>query len=394
MTKIQAEDIHEVEIRSLAVSSRIEVGNVRERLLYVDNLRLMVIVFVVMHHLAVTYSGFGSWYYVEGTHLDVLSTIWFAFYLSFQQAYFMGLLFMIAGYFVAESYDRKDFGRFVGERFRRLVIPSLVYMVAITPFIEYVELGNKWTGFSVTGFLSGTGVMWFPVALFAFSLIYGLVRLIVRGPAPDSYRKQLEPTSAKAVILILIISVSAFLIRIVQPIGTSILNMQLCFFASYIVLFIVGIIAYRNNLFAKISYRTGKRWLISGIALGFLAWLGLVILATKSGNTAALNGGLTWQSAGYSVWESFVAVAMSIGLIAVFRKKFNHQSELVKTLSDNSFAVYMFHPPIIVAVTLLFSPIALYPIVKWFVLCIICVPLCFAATHFVFRRIPLLKNVL
>src|SRR5208282_882428 len=141
-------------------------------------------------------------------------------------------------------------------------------------------------------------------ALFAFSLVYGLVRLTIRrtGGGPD--RKQLNPSFSKAVILILIISVSAFLIRIVQPIGTSILNMQLCFFASYIVLFIVGIIAYRNNLFAKISYRTGKRWLISGIALGFLAWLGLVILATKSGNTAALNGGLTWQSAGYSVWES------------------------------------------------------------------------------------------
>jgi glucan biosynthesis protein C len=41
----------------------------------------------------------------------------------------MGLLFMIAGYFVVGSCDRKGFGRFVGERFKRLVIPSLIYMV-------------------------------------------------------------------------------------------------------------------------------------------------------------------------------------------------------------------------------------------------------------------------
>lgn len=380
--------------RSLAVSSRIEVGNRKERLLYIDNLRLMIVTFVVMHHLAVTYTGFGSWYYVEGTHLDTLSTIWFAFYLSFQQGYFLGFMFMIAGYFAAGSYDRKGFGQFVEERFRRLVIPSLIYMVAITPFIGLVELGMKVTGFSVIGFLSGTGVMWFTVALFVFSLTYGLVRLIVGRPAPASDRKQLEPTLAKTAILILIISVSAFLIRIVQPIGTSILNMQLCFFASYIVLFIVGIISHRNNLFAKINYRTGKRWLISGIVLGFLVWLALIIVVTKSGNTAVLAGGLTWQSAGYSMWESFVAVAMSIGLIAVFREKFNHQSKLIKTLSDNAFAVYMFHPLIIVPVTLLLSSVALYPIVKWFMLCVICVPLCFAATHFVFRRIPLLKNVL
>ncbi len=54
----------------------------------------------------------------------------------------------------------------------------------------------------------------------------------------------------------------------------------------------------------------------------------------------------------------------------------------------------MFHPPIIVAVALLLASVALYPVVKRVVLCIICVPLCFAATHYVFRRIPFLKNVL
>jgi glucans biosynthesis protein C len=378
----------------VAVSVRGEAVSVRERLFYIDNLRLMVIAFVVMHHLAVTISGFGSWYYVYPIHLDTLSTVWFAFYLGFQQAYFMGLMFMLAGYFVAGSYDRKGFGRFVGDRFRRLVIPTLIYMVAIDPFIGVVELGSEPNGFSITGFLSATGVMWFTAALFAFSLVYAAVRLLARRPAPSPQRRQLEPSFAKAVGLILVISVFAFLIRIVQPIGTSILNMQLCFFASYIILFVVGIVAYRNGLFAKISYRSGKRWLVAGVGLGFLAWLALVIAATESGNAAALDGGLTWQSAGYSLWESFVAVAMCIGLVAVFREKFNRQSKPVKAMSDSSFAVYMFHPVLIVPVALLLSPVALYPIVKWLLLCVICVPLCFAAAHFVFRRIPLLKDVL
>jgi glucan biosynthesis protein C len=309
------------------------MGSVRERLLYIDNLRLMVISFVVMQHLAVTFSGFGSWYYVEGTQLDVLSTIWFAFYESFQQGYFMGLLFLFAGYFAAGSYDRKGFGRFVGDRFTRLVVPTLIYMVAITPFIEYVELGNREggaaSGPSIIDFLSGTGVMWFAAALFIFALLYALVRLLVRRPPPAD-RKRLEPSLGGAVLLILIIAVSAFLIRIVQPIGTSILNMQFCYFASYIVLFVIGIVAYRSDLFARISYRTGKRRLVVGIVLGFLAWLALVIVATATGTTVALNGGLTWQSAAYSLWESFVAIAMSIGLVAVFKEKFNRQSTLVK----------------------------------------------------------------
>ncbi len=380
-----------------------ESPNTKERLLYIDNLRLLIIVLVVSIHLAVTVSGFGSWYYIYGVHLDTLSTVWFAFYQSFTQGYFLGLLFMVSGYFVAASYDRKGFNGFVGDRFKRLIIPTLIFMIAITPFIEIVELGNKTSGFNLVGFLSGTGPMWFAAALFGFSLIYGLLRLFASKPAVTSKQEagnqvpkwnQFKPTFGFAIGLILIIAVFAFLIRIVQPIGTDILNFQLCYFASYIVLFILGIMAFRSNLFAKISYRTGKKWLISAIVLGFLAWFVLVAVATASGTTAALEGGLTWQSAAFSVWESFVAIAVSIGLIALFKEKFNHQSKLIKTLSNNSFAVYMFHPMIIIPITILLSPLVLYPIVKWLLLCVICVPLCFAVTHFVFRKIPLLKKVL
>jgi glucans biosynthesis protein C len=367
---------------------------VNDRLLYVDNLRLLVIVFVVMQHLAVTYSGIGGWYYYANTHLDTVSTIVFAFYLTFQQGYFMGILFLLAGFFTAGSYDRKGFGAFTKDRFIRLGIPTLIYMVAITPFIEYVELGNKWTGFDIVGFLSGTGVMWFAVALFGFSLVYGLIRFFRRRSAPVTEGMKITYSPSMAVLLIVGIAGFAFLIRIVQPIGTSILNMQLCFFASYVILFIVGIIAYRSNLFARISYRTGKRWLVGGIVLGFVFWLLLIIAATISGNVPALYGGLTWQSAGYSLWESFVAVAMSIGLIVVFREKFNHQSKTTSKLSQNAFAVYMFHPLIIIGITVMFSGVVLYPLIQWLVLCLICIPVCFAATYFIFRRIPLLRKIL
>ena len=62
----------------------------RKRLLYIDNIRLLVIVLVVMHHIAITYSG-GMWYYNENANaaLDVVSRTFFGFYLSFMQAFFI-----------------------------------------------------------------------------------------------------------------------------------------------------------------------------------------------------------------------------------------------------------------------------------------------------------------
>ena len=193
----------------------------------------MIIVLLSSIHLAVTYSGFGSWYYIEGTHLDTLSTVWFAFYQSFTQGYFLGFLFMISGYFVAGSYDRKGFGQFAGDRFKRLIIPTLIFMIAITPFIEIVELGNKHTGFNFWfSFRNWTdvvrsGAFWFFPDLWVGASGIPQVRSRFR-------QKQLKPTLGLAVSLILIIAVFAFLIRIVQPIGTDILNFQLCYFASYI----------------------------------------------------------------------------------------------------------------------------------------------------------------
>lgn len=381
-------------VDAVAITAARAGAGARTRRFYIDNLRTFVIACVVMHHLAVTFSGVGSWYYTDTRGQNALSTVWFTFYLTFQQAYFMGLMFLIAGYFVAGSYDRRGFGPYVVERFRRLGIPTLIYMVVIDPFINLVELRNRFTGFNLVNFLSATGPMWFAAALLIFCLIYAGARLIRPHVHLESVATHLRPSFRNLVLLTLGIAVLAFLIRIVQPIGTSILNMQLCFFASYVVLFCVGIVAYRGDLLGKISYRAGKWTLIGAVGVGFVVWLFVFATLSKTGHVLAVEGGGTWESAVYAVWESSVAVAMAVGLIVVFREKLNRQGPLAKAMSDSSFTVYMFHPPFLVAVALLFTPLSLAPIAKWAITCVICVPLCFAAAHFVFRRIPLLKSVL
>ncbi|MCL2472459.1 MAG: acyltransferase family protein [Treponema sp.] len=389
---------------------------VKQRLFYIDNIRLLIIACVVMHHLAVTYSGNGSWYYTELPQPGaVLSQLWFGLYLSFQQAYFMGAMFLFAGYFAVSAYDRKGFGKFLWDRFIRLIIPTLVYMVFLDPFMSYVELGNKFNLSQATwiGFLSSNGVMWFAAALFIFSAVYAVVRIIGRkivqkigrknGRKDDVGHVADRKPGAKGLsfwillALIGIIAVFAFIIRLFQPAGTNILNMQIGNFSSYIVLFIAGILAYRYDLLAAISYRTGKLWLICGITLAILLLLGIGIgigIKLAGGDESMLKGGFNVYSFLYALYESLVAVAMCTGLIGVFREKLNRQNRFVKALSDSSFTVYMFHPVIIVGVTVLCRSVALQPVVKWIVMSVICVPLCFAIAHFILRKIPLLDKIL
>ena len=115
------------------------------RVNWIDNLRITVIILVVILHTAVTYSGLGGWYYKENEEVEMYSTLFFAFYLTFTQAYFMSLLFMVSGYFTQRSLLRKGSGNFVRSRLFRLGIPLLIVnhataelpgMMAMVGYIE------------------------------------------------------------------------------------------------------------------------------------------------------------------------------------------------------------------------------------------------------------------
>ena len=159
----------------------------KSRLYFIDNLRWLMIIFVVIMHANVTYGMFGDWYYVEEAQLDMFQHIYFAMYGTFTQAYFMGLLFFIAGYFVPSSFDRKGFGRFSKERAIRLGIPSLIYMLILHPLnIIILNHYQHWNmdipaaylkNLKTFSFIDDTGPLWFAVALLIFSLVYAIIRL-------------------------------------------------------------------------------------------------------------------------------------------------------------------------------------------------------------------------
>ena len=106
----------------------------KPRLYFIDNLRILLITLVIMQHLSITYGGPGSWYYKE-VQADQITGIVLSWHNATNQAFFMGFLFMIAGYFTAGSYDRKGPRRFLKDRLLRLGIPILCYDFIIGPLV-------------------------------------------------------------------------------------------------------------------------------------------------------------------------------------------------------------------------------------------------------------------
>jgi peptidoglycan/LPS O-acetylase OafA/YrhL len=89
-----------------------------------------------------------------------------------------------------------------------------------------------------------------------------------------------------------------------------------------------------------------------------------------------------------------VAVSMSYGLITLYREKLNRSNKFANALSADSFSVYMFHAPLIIGVSILLSKLNIVPIAKFIIAAAVSLPLIFALSHFILRRIPLLKKIL
>lgn len=149
------------------------------RLDWIDNLRTAMILLVVNMHACVTYSHVGDWYFMEKAEPPAPVKILFLFWQGHMQSFFMGLLFFLAGFFAYGSLRKKGACPFLRERFQRLGIPALLYMLVIHPCTVYFLLGRTWANKpSFAGFyskyffegriLSGSGPLWFALALLIF----------------------------------------------------------------------------------------------------------------------------------------------------------------------------------------------------------------------------------
>jgi glucan biosynthesis protein C len=373
------------------------------RLLFIDNMRVFLTILVILHHLMVTYAGTGSWYYSEGRQ-DFFTQAIGAWFCATNQAYFMGLFLLISAYFVPGAYDRKGAGRFFKDRLVRLGIPLAVYSWVINPLLVYAVYYKDiqmpfWSYFPGDYFkhnpILGNGPLWFVEVLLIFSLVYLLWRRFTRSRPADPVKETPFPGNGSIAIFALLLGIAGFLVRLVFPMDAYTfkpLNLQFPFFAQYIALFVVGLIAYRRNWLSSLSDPAGRFWLRIA-ALLVVLWWPLVLASGIVENDKLLRGGLHWQALTYSMWESFLCVSMCIGLIYAFRRYLNRRGKLAGFLVPNAYTAYIIHAPVIIALALAIRDIPAYPLIKWAVVGLVAVPLCFGLSSLI-RKLPYTNRVL
>jgi glucans biosynthesis protein C len=370
----------------------------RPRLDYLDTLRLALTALVVVHHTLITYGASGSWFYVEPRDW----TRW-AFAGSVvtaaNQLYFMGLFFLIAGYFTPAAYDRKGPWRFLVDRVVRLGLPLALAYVLASPYLELMKsrsLGEATDGYwheLAWRFRAGElspGPLWFVEALLAFSVLYAAGRAIMRSPGPRAPR---DVGHGELLLLAAAIAASSIAIRIRYPSGTEVAHLQLAWFGQYTVLFAAGVWAARRDVLARLRPRLVAVWGPAAV----VAFVGLGVLAEASGGLPKalplLAGGLRWQAAVAAVLESIYCVGAIVTLLVAFRDHVP-ATRLTSALASDAYAVYILHAPVLVAITFAMRPWAAPPPLKALVAIVMTLAACFATSHLVLRRSRAVKRVL
>ena len=320
----------------------------------VDALRAALTLLVLFHHTAITYGAIGGWFYHEVPAGEGAQSKPLILFCTVNQAFFMGLFFLIAGSFTPGAFTRHGAWPYVRERLRRLGLPLLAFVLVLGPLTAALGQSADGTPISVTlgaiwrhhVFINGP--LWFAQALLIFSVAYAVWRLAGRpAPVPRPF-----PTNLTLALAMLVTGAGAFVLRLRWPVGESVYGLQIAYFASYIVLFAAGCAGAASGWLHTVPALQRRVWgAIAAVALPVLP--AAVILAP---HVAALRGGDTsggWnpQAAIYAFWEPLVAWGIILGLLSRFARV-RTLGPVWTRLSRRAFAIYIIHPPILVAIAL------------------------------------------
>lgn len=362
----------------------------RRRLLHFDNLRVALTVLVVMHHAAITYGNIPVWYYVEpatddtGIALDLFALT--------NQSFFMGFFFLIAGYFVPASFDRKGPRSFMRGRLVRLGVPLLLFTVALRPILTLNSYLTEWDMpywlFYIVSW--DPGPMWFVEVLLMFSLGY----LVVRRLRPRDTAKPSRTTSGRiprtrAILGFAIgLGLATYVWRaIMTAVYWPVLGLPSPgFLPQYLAMFIVGVYAYRNGWLEKIP-RAAMVWCAAAAVVSLAVYV----------PTMAMAGTVSTEWSPIMLANSLAESGVVIGMIGfatgLFQRIARHQNRFARFLSDNAFAVYVVHSLVLVAGGYALSAWEASALAKFAVLALIAVPLCWLVACTV-RTIPGARRVL
>jgi glucan biosynthesis protein C len=340
------------------------------RVAFMDNIRYLMVVLVVVHHSVAAYAVAPHWV-VHDTNTFAADII-----RELLDVFMMPVLFFAAGYFALPSLEKKGLWEFVKDKVNRLLAPWALAVLIILPLALYDQpvkpvrpfwkywlsyLSSFETQLRFTQAPVGPttqAIYWFISLLFAFFLLFALICALTRrwrgGAILPAARKS---TSGHSVLVALVVfglltsAVYFILLLSVPDSSWFTLHMFLEFQVTRLVTF--------AGYFAFGVHAQSRGWFADGRPLGSLtSWSALsVVLAVAylvfgqpmfadTAGTANLTVGYLLS---FAFLRSFLLLSLLVILVSFGVRYWNYASGLDRQLAAGSYNIYLVHFFIVVA---------------------------------------------
>jgi surface polysaccharide O-acyltransferase-like enzyme len=343
----------------------------RSRIHFLDNLRTIIIFFVILYHAGGVYECAGTWAFFW--LVDDPATFCPAGFVNIVVDIFvMPTMFFISGYLVPLSLSSKSKWEFLKTRFRRLMIPWIVAVLTLIPLYKVIFLYSRglpqehWTTyFHFTGgsIYISMNWLWFLPILFLFNVVYVLLsEANIRLP-------NISMNGAIAGTFLVSLASSFIIGGLVEFRSwttTPLIDFENERLLMYFMVFLLGSLWYRQQAFAEKPQRKTLY-----IVANSVAWIPVTVhifarlapFLDPVGFSVTPLYRLIW-------WLSFDVSLLTLMyvLIQSFWRYVDKPGRLWSELSQNSYGVYIIHVIVLGGLALLLLNLALPPSLKYVIL--------------------------
>src|SRR5690348_7271906 len=216
--------------------TRVAATQARQRLSQLDNLRALLVAWIIGGHALLGYAAIGGWPYDElhETTFHPTTERALAAVLGPSALFVIGTFFFIAGLFAEPALARKGPARFAGDRLLRLGVPFLAFALLLWPlfmWLAYRAAGQRvsyWWWFTHRQPFLDSGQMWFAEVLLYISLGYLVWQWMAGWREPGIGPAPVPLSAAHLAALAAAMAVASFVIRLWFPArSTQILDLHL-----------------------------------------------------------------------------------------------------------------------------------------------------------------------
>lgn len=356
---------------ALATSADPSVSSNSPRLVFMDNLRYLMVLLVVVFHSVGAYAVIASHWPVHDSTALAATVI-----REFLDVFLMPVLFFAAGYFALPSLLRHGQLEFLKDKVYRLLVPWALAVFVVLPLALYgnqvstgvrpfwrywlTYMGSFQTGLRPSATPLGIttqAVYWFISLLFAFFAGFALIQAGRGRMGGDNARVERQPDSARSVLAALItftlvIAAVHFVLLLLVPDSSwftlsAFLEFQVTRLVPYVGCFGLGVYAQSHGwLVDRRPLGTVMLWgALSVVLSAAYLWLGQPMFADTSGTAHFSVGYLL----GFAFLRSFLLLSLLVFLISVGMAHWDHANDVDRQLASSSYDVYLVHFLIVVA---------------------------------------------